>query len=140
MNLQIRTRITQLHVFALILLILIPFFAAAITTTKYQSSTPINNSLQRTIEPIILNPEVDDIQQLDPRIKTIIMYAHYDQMEVRVIFYSQSTQRYANQVVALFKANKVAPVTLVKMTPINLLDQHIVKIYLKGRANESANQ
>ena len=102
------------------------------TTAPPQASIPVKPAPNLTIEPVTLNPAIDDIQQLDPRLKTVIMYAHYEQTDVKVVYFSTSTKRYASKVVALFKSNKVNSVTAAQQKSSNLMDQNLVKIYMKG--------
>lgn len=91
-----------------------------------------------TIEPVTLNPAIDDIQQLDPRLKTVIMYAHYEQTDVKVVYFTPANKRYADKVVSLFKSNKVNSVSATLQKSSNLMDQNLVKIYMKGTNDVAA--
>ncbi len=108
-------------------------FSYAIQTSKYQTeSVPLvqftNNA---TKDPIILNTQVDDIQQLDPRLKSVIMYAHYESIPVHINYFSSSSQRYATKVLELFKSNMVNSVNLTLVSSNNLIDNNLIKIYLE---------
>lgn len=107
-------------------------YCMADISTKYQSSAPaVAPYFKPTIKPLVLNPSIDDIQQMDPRIKTIIMYARYKESTVRIVYFNSNNLRYANKVADLFKNNKIKSIFVIKAQATNLLNQNQVNVYLE---------
>jgi hypothetical protein len=109
----------------------------AMSTNKFQTESPELGQNQPHIiknQPIVLNSQVDDIKELDPRLKSIIIYAHYESIPVQINYYSKQNYRYAAKVMELFKSNKVNSVINLVISS-NLIDQNLIKIYLQESMN-----
>ena len=123
-----------------LLLSLMPILAFASITNKYQAESSPTVPMQKfaiTKQPIILNTQVDDIQQLDPRIKSVIMYAHIESTPVHIYYFSNDNKRYASKVLELFKSSQVNSVSMSMGLTNNLMDKNLIKIYLEESKNVS---
>lgn len=109
-------------------------FVHAVTNDKFGNESSIakenNKNYALTKQAIVLNTQIDDIQQLDPRLKSIIMYAHYEAYPVHIYYYSEDNKRYVTKLLELFKANKVNFVTAEIILSTNLVERNLIKIYL----------
>lgn len=111
---------------------------AVAAENKQQSANTTNKSAQNyanTKQAIVLNTQVDDIQQLDPRLKSIIMYAHFKPTPVYIYYFSEDSKRYTMKLLDLFRANKVNSVFAQSMPSTNLMEHNLVKIYLGESQN-----
>lgn len=110
--------------------------ANATINTNYQYGTskaigsPESAVIAVTNEPITLNPELDEIDVNDPRIKSVIDYVHRQGLGVSVVFFNSENLRYAKKVNEMFNKNHVYT-TLPQMAQSkNRMDFNLVKIYV----------
>jgi hypothetical protein len=110
----------------------------ALADNKLQDKSMNLKSTQNytfTKQAIVLNTQIDDIQQLDPRLKSIIMYAHYKPTPVYIYYFSEDSKRYTMKLLNLFKANKVNSVFVQSILSTNLIEHNLIKIYLGESQN-----
>jgi hypothetical protein len=117
---------------ALLVCIFYNFINAASSIKPQNESAPKNQSQKygQTKQAIILNTQIDDIRQLDPRLKSILMYAHYESSIVHIYYYSTDSRRYAAKLLELFEANKVNAINTEMISSCNLMEKNLIKIYL----------
>ncbi|MCC2624358.1 MAG: hypothetical protein K0R14_231 [Burkholderiales bacterium] len=129
------------HMFLLFKLILV---MSIWCTTVYAlaDKLPVQSISQKTTQnytytkqAIILNTQIDDIQQLDPRLKSIIMYVHYKPTPVYIYYFSEDSKRYTMKLLDLFKVNKVNSVFIQGSLSTNLIEHNLIKIYLGESQN-----
>jgi hypothetical protein len=133
-------------IFAGSILAITTFSAYASITNNYQYTLFVtaNESAIKiqpvTNDPIVLNPDIDEIKASDPRIKSVIEYVKKDGIGISIIFFNPNNLRYVKKVNELFQANHIFT-DLPQLTKTkNLVDFNLVKIYVikdKSHVNES---
>jgi hypothetical protein len=124
--------LTKKYNLALLIYVFYNFIHATGNVRLYNENVP-KNQLQKygqTKQAIILNTQIDDIRQLDPRLKSILMYAHYESSIVHIYYYSTDSRRYAAKLLELFEANKVNAINTEMISSCNLMEKNLIKIYL----------
>jgi len=83
-----------------------------------------------TNDAVTLNPNIDAIDQSDPRIKSVIEYVKTSGNGVSILFFNTDNLRYVKKVNQLFEDNHILtdPPQLAKTR--NLVDFNLVKIYV----------
>ena len=123
----------------LLLICLLPVaIANAVVSDRFQmdSSAPKSN-IKVTKDPIVFNPKVDDLAQLDPRVKSVITYARLSNLTVYIELYSPDNAYYAKQLKNQFINSKVSVIGPKLIKSVNLVNQGLIRVYLLDNEGES---
>lgn len=83
-----------------------------------------------TNDAVTLNPEIDEIDVNDPRIKSILDYVHSQGLGVSVVLFNSENLRYAKKLNDLFNKNHVYTTQPQMAKSKNRMDFNLVKIYV----------
>lgn len=135
----------QIFTGCILILLIFNTYASISKTYQYTSYTNTSESTTKTQlitnDPIVLNPEIDEITASDPRIDSVIEYAKLNGTGVSVMFFNPDNLRYVKKVNEMFQANHIYtdPPQLSKTN--NLLEFNLIKIYvIKDKSHVSTTK
>ncbi len=121
-----------------ILLLFLSFNSFASISTKYQASEPlVESTIKTTLQPIVINPQIDSINMEDPRFKSILYYIRMKQKPVAIYYFNEANHRPAEKIREQLQNMGVKKVQVSIQKPSNLVDQSIIKIFILDNNNES---